>query len=241
MAEAKICGINTREALTAALDGGADYVGFVFFGPSPRHLDIAAARSLAERARGNARIVALTVDAGDAVLDEIANEIAPDFLQLHGSESPERVAEVKEKFGRKLMYMGTLTTERFKIQRKGILGSRLSGHIQSVGDHCIISILDANHDAPFQALLLNLIYVIPGLIILWTFLGFKSLTGAMIATAVTIIVAGLFAWRLIMEKRFISRRNDEEVAILVKFLESSFTISYREIDPMSHTSMPYSP
>ena len=147
----------------------------------------------------------------------------------------------KEKFGRKLMYMGTLTTERFKIQRKGILGSRLSGHIQSVGDHCIISILDANHDAPFQALLINLIYVIPGLIILWTFLGFKSLTGAMIATAVTIIVAGLFAWRLIMEKRFISRRNDEEVAILVKFLESSFTISYREIDPMSHTSMPYSP
>lgn len=103
MAEAKICGINTREALTAALDGGADYVGFVFFGPSPRHLDMAAARSLAERARGNARIVALTVDAGDAVLDEIANEIAPDFLQLHGSESPERVAEVKETFGRKII------------------------------------------------------------------------------------------------------------------------------------------
>lgn len=101
--EAKICGIKAREALTAALDGGADYVGFVFFGPSPRHLDIAAARSLAEQARGAAKIVALTVDAGDAVLAEIVKEIAPDFLQLHGSETPGRVAEVKKKFGRKII------------------------------------------------------------------------------------------------------------------------------------------
>ncbi|HVX35540.1 MAG TPA: phosphoribosylanthranilate isomerase [Hyphomicrobium sp.] len=101
--EAKICGINTREALTAALDSGADYVGFVFFEPSPRHLEIVAARSLAELARGKAKVVALTVDAGDAVLDEIAKEIAPDFLQLHGSEKPERVVEVKEKFGRKII------------------------------------------------------------------------------------------------------------------------------------------
>lgn len=101
--EAKICGIKTREALAAALDGGADYVGFVFFAPSPRHLEIAAARSLAEQARGKAKIVALTVDAGDAVLGEIAKEIAPDFLQLHGNETPERVAEVKEKFGRRII------------------------------------------------------------------------------------------------------------------------------------------
>ena len=101
--EAKICGINTREALTAALYSGADYVGFVFFEPSPRHLEIVAARNLAELARGKAKVVALTVDAGDAVLDEIAKEIAPDFLQLHGSETPERVIEVKEKFGLKII------------------------------------------------------------------------------------------------------------------------------------------
>jgi phosphoribosylanthranilate isomerase len=101
--EAKICGINTLQALTAALDGGADYVGFVFFAPSPRHLEIAAARSLAEQARGKAKVVALTVDAGDAALEEIAKEIAPDFLQLHGSETPERVAEVREKFGRRVI------------------------------------------------------------------------------------------------------------------------------------------
>jgi len=103
MTEAKICGIKTRDALAAALDGGADYVGFVFFPPSPRHLDMSTARSLAEEARGKTRIVALTVDADDAVLDEIANVIAPDFFQLHGSETLERVADVKAKFARKII------------------------------------------------------------------------------------------------------------------------------------------
>jgi len=101
--EAKICGINTPEALTAALDGGADYVGFVFFRASPRHLDIAGARRLADEARGKAKIVALTVDAEDAALAEIVREIAPDFVQLHGGETPERAAEVKAKFGRKII------------------------------------------------------------------------------------------------------------------------------------------
>lgn len=101
--EAKICGINTPEALTAALDGGADYVGFVFFKASPRHLDIADARSLANAARGKAKIVALTVDADDAALDEIVRVVAPDFLQLHGSETPERVADVKARFGREII------------------------------------------------------------------------------------------------------------------------------------------
>jgi phosphoribosylanthranilate isomerase len=98
--EAKICGINSPEALAAALDGGTDYVGLVFFAPSPRHLEISAARRLAEQARGKARIVALTVDADDATLEEIVRVIAPDFLQLHGRETPERVAEVKARFGR---------------------------------------------------------------------------------------------------------------------------------------------
>src|SRR5690606_30460056 len=97
--EAKICGINTREGLTAALDGGADYVGFVFFPPSPRHLGMAEARTLAEEARGKAKVVALTVDADSGALEEITKEIAPDFLQLHGRETPERVAEVKAMFG----------------------------------------------------------------------------------------------------------------------------------------------
>lgn len=98
--EAKICGINSREALRAALDEGADYVGLVFFAPSPRHLDLEAARSLADEARGKAKIVALTVDADDAALEEIMREVAPDFLQLHGRETPDRVAAIRKAFGR---------------------------------------------------------------------------------------------------------------------------------------------
>lgn len=101
--EAKICGINSPEALAAALDGGADYIGLVFFAPSPRHLDIATARRLAEQARGKAKIVALTVDAEDAAFEEIVRVIVPDFLQLHGGETPERVAEIKERFGRSII------------------------------------------------------------------------------------------------------------------------------------------
>jgi phosphoribosylanthranilate isomerase len=91
----KICGIKTPEALDAAIAGAADYVGFVFCATSPRHLEIAEARSLAGRARGKAGIVVLTVDADDAALDEIAREVAPDFVQLHGRETPERAAEIK--------------------------------------------------------------------------------------------------------------------------------------------------
>jgi phosphoribosylanthranilate isomerase len=98
--KAKICGIKTPEALDAAIAGGADYVGFVFCITSPRHLEVAEARSLAERARGRVGIVVLTVDADDAALDELAREIAPDFVQLHGRETPERAAEIKRRLER---------------------------------------------------------------------------------------------------------------------------------------------
>lgn len=97
--KAKICGIKTPEALDAAIAGGADYVGFVFCATSPRHLEIGEARNLAGRARGKVGIVVLTVDADDAALDELSREIVPDFLQLHGSETPERAAEIKRRLG----------------------------------------------------------------------------------------------------------------------------------------------
>ncbi len=97
---AKICGITTPEALDAAIEGGADYIGFVFFPKSPRHLDIARAKEFAGLARGRVKIVVLTVDASDEALQEIVDEVAPDALQLHGSETAERVAEIKRKFGR---------------------------------------------------------------------------------------------------------------------------------------------
>jgi phosphoribosylanthranilate isomerase len=95
----KICGLSTPEALDAALDAGADMVGFVFFEASPRHVAFETARALGKRVRGRAQKVALTVDAGDALLDAVAEALHPDLLQLHGRESPARVAAVKQRFG----------------------------------------------------------------------------------------------------------------------------------------------
>ncbi len=99
----KICGLTTPEALDAALEAGADMVGFVFFAPSPRHLGLDPARALGERVRGRAEKVALTVDASDDALTGIVDALAPDVLQLHGRETPERVAAVRAQFGRPVM------------------------------------------------------------------------------------------------------------------------------------------
>jgi phosphoribosylanthranilate isomerase len=99
----KICGLKTSEALDVALDAGADMVGFVFFAPSPRHLGTSTARSLGIRVQDRARKVALTVDADDGTLAEIMESLKPDLLQLHGSETPERVLAIKARFGRPVM------------------------------------------------------------------------------------------------------------------------------------------
>ncbi|MBV9461221.1 MAG: phosphoribosylanthranilate isomerase [Bradyrhizobium sp.] len=100
---AKICGLSTRETLDAALDAGADMVGFVFFPPSPRHIGLEPARELGRQVRDRAQRVALTVDADDATLAGIVEALQPDILQLHGHETPARVAEIKRKFGREVM------------------------------------------------------------------------------------------------------------------------------------------
>ncbi|MBS7533594.1 phosphoribosylanthranilate isomerase [Ancylobacter sonchi] len=106
--EIKICGLKTPEALDAALAAGADMVGLVFFPRSPRHVALADAAALAERARdrsaaghgGNrVRVAALTVDADDAELDAIVAAVRPDILQLHGHETPERVRALRDRFG----------------------------------------------------------------------------------------------------------------------------------------------
>jgi phosphoribosylanthranilate isomerase len=95
----KICGLKTYEALEVALDAGADFVGFVFFPPSPRNVEPEAARALGRQAAGRAGKVALTVDAEDALFEQIVATLAPDLLQLHGKEPPQRVAAVKARFG----------------------------------------------------------------------------------------------------------------------------------------------
>lgn len=95
----KICGVTTPESVRAALDGGADYLGFVFFPASPRALRMAEAVRLAEPVRGRAKIVALTVDPTDALVDEIREGLSPDLIQLHGKESPSRAREVGQRAG----------------------------------------------------------------------------------------------------------------------------------------------
>lgn len=99
MALAKICGVKTPEAVAAALKGRAAYLGFAFFEKSPRYLTPAAAARLATEARGQSRIVALTVDPSDALLREISEALRPDFIQLHGRETPARVREVAMRTG----------------------------------------------------------------------------------------------------------------------------------------------
>src|ERR671921_200621 len=99
----KICGINSHDALDAALAAGADMVGLVRFAKSPRHLALEDGRALSTRARGKALRVALVVDPDDDALADTVEAFDPDLLQLHGSESPERVAEIRSRFGRPVM------------------------------------------------------------------------------------------------------------------------------------------
>ncbi|MEX0751580.1 MAG: phosphoribosylanthranilate isomerase [Xanthobacteraceae bacterium] len=99
----KICGLKTPETLDVALEAGADLVGFVFFAPSPRNLGYEAARALGQRVKSRAGKVALTVDATDEMLSEIVEALQPDMLQLHGTETPERVVAVRTRFGLPVM------------------------------------------------------------------------------------------------------------------------------------------
>ncbi len=99
----KICGLKTPQALDVALESGADFVGFVFFPPSPRNIGFEVARTLGQRVQGRASKVALTVDANDETLLDIIAALKPDMLQLHGSETPNRVVAVRTRFGLPVM------------------------------------------------------------------------------------------------------------------------------------------
>jgi hypothetical protein len=94
-AHAKICGLTTPDTLDAALAGGAAFVGAVVFPKSPRHIDPLHGATLFERARNRAKIVAVTVDADDALLTEIALILKPDLIQLHGHETREQAERVR--------------------------------------------------------------------------------------------------------------------------------------------------
>jgi phosphoribosylanthranilate isomerase len=99
----KICGIKDLAAMNAALEAGADMVGLVFFAKSPRNVTPAEAGKIAARAKGRAKIVALSVDADDKLIDAIDASIAPDLHQLHGSETPARVIELRSRTSRQMI------------------------------------------------------------------------------------------------------------------------------------------
>ena len=99
----KICGLTSAAAVAHAVDAGAAYVGFNFYPPSPRSLELDAARALAEGVPAGVTRVALVVDAEDAFLDRLVASVPVDMLQLHGHESPQRVTEVRTRTGLPVM------------------------------------------------------------------------------------------------------------------------------------------
>ena len=110
-AAVKICGLKSPEAIEAAIEGGAAYLGFNFYPTSPRSLTPEAAARLAAAVPANVAKVALVVDAEDRLLDEIAEALSPDIFQLHGHETPQRVAAIKARNGRQVMKVVSIATE----------------------------------------------------------------------------------------------------------------------------------
>jgi phosphoribosylanthranilate isomerase len=156
----KICGLKTDEAMAAALAGGASHVGFIFFAKSPRYVEPAQAGRLRQAAIGKAKAVAVTVDADDAFLDDIVEKMHPDMLQLHGAETPERVAAVKARYGLPVMKVFSVSeaadldrlkpfvgiADRIMFDAKPPKGSQLPGGNGVAFDWRILAGLDAGLD-----------------------------------------------------------------------------------------------
>lgn len=156
----KICGLKTEEAVERAVTRGASHIGFIFFPKSPRNIEPAAAAELADRVRGQVKIVAVTVDADTDDLDEIIDQLKPDMLQLHGSESPERLLMLKAMYGLPLIkafsirdaddlaridpYIGI--ADRFLFDAKPPRGSELPGGNGVSFDWHLLQSLDGGID-----------------------------------------------------------------------------------------------
>jgi phosphoribosylanthranilate isomerase len=107
----KICGLSTRETLDVALESGADMVGFMFFPASPRHISLGLAEALGRQVKGRAQKVAVSVDADDALLENIIEAVRPDILQLHGKESVARLRDIKARFRLPVMKVIAVATK----------------------------------------------------------------------------------------------------------------------------------
>jgi phosphoribosylanthranilate isomerase len=103
MVAVKICGLTTPKAVSVAIWGGARYLGFMFYEPSPRNVTPAEAKRLIEGVPDDVTIVAVTVDADDRRLSEIMTAIKPGLLQLHGGETPLRVSQVRARYHRPVL------------------------------------------------------------------------------------------------------------------------------------------
>ncbi|MBT3886898.1 MAG: phosphoribosylanthranilate isomerase [Rhodospirillaceae bacterium] len=101
--EVKICGLASPESVDVAVEGGARYVGFVFYPPSPRNLKPAEARSLTERVPLGVHRVALFVNPSDTDIDRVFAQNQFDMIQLHGAETPERTNNIRARTGTKVM------------------------------------------------------------------------------------------------------------------------------------------
>jgi phosphoribosylanthranilate isomerase len=113
----KICGITSAEAANAAMRAGAEYGGLVFHPDSPRNLSLESAWSIAGEMRGKLRIVALVADADNDTLAAIIDAVHPDFLQLHGRESPARTADIRVRFGAVIKALPIDEADDFKLVR----------------------------------------------------------------------------------------------------------------------------
>ncbi|KSV73203.1 N-(5'-phosphoribosyl)anthranilate isomerase [Sinorhizobium sp. Sb3] len=158
--EVKICGLKTAEAVERAVALGASHTGFIFFPKSPRNIEPDDAGRLADRIRGQAKIVAVTVNADNDELDEIVSALNPDILQLHGSEDPERLLTVKAMYGLPIMkalsvrdasdleridpYIGI--ADRFLFDAKPPQGSDLPGGNGVSFDWKLLDALDGSVD-----------------------------------------------------------------------------------------------
>lgn len=124
MMRVKICGLRTAEDMAAVAAAGAAYAGFNFFPKSPRYVTPEAARALALQAPVGLAKVALVVDADDALLDHLVRTVPLDMLQLHGHETPDRVAEIKARHGLPVMK---------------VLGVAEEGDLARILDHAVVA------------------------------------------------------------------------------------------------------
>jgi phosphoribosylanthranilate isomerase len=134
--QVKICGLTTQAHVATALDGGVDFIGFMIFPKSPRHIEPFAARPLAEMADGRAKTVAILVNPDDELITKVLSDLNPDYIQLHGGETPQFCAALRSR--------GVGVVKAFGVSDRADLG-----HVQPYLDAVDMILFDAK--PPTQA------------------------------------------------------------------------------------------